>query len=95
MIDLNACIMEYSPTLCFVGFLSKKVSSNKKSTKLAKAELSRQNFKMSRHNVNKTSRNFVTTSNFMSQQIMEAKLKLEVSYVATIHNFVATQHEKD
>ena len=48
---------------------------------------------MSRHNLNRTSRSSVPISNAMSQQKIEAELKLEVKNVAIIHNFVVTQNE--
>ena len=73
--------MEYSPNLCFIGFECKRrKSSKKRREKLAKAKMSRHNFKI--------------TSKAMLQQEMichnkdEAELKLEVKIAATIHNFV-------
>ena len=81
--------MEYSPTLCFAGFEGKINNSSKKMRKLAKVEMLRHNFIMSRDQ-------FKVTNRVMSQQEMiccnkkEAELKLEVKIVATFHNFVAT-----
>ena len=85
--------MECSPTLCFTVFECKRNNSSKKNIKLAKAQLSRHNFRMSRHNLNRTNRSYVATSNSISQQRIEAELKLEVKNVATFHNFVVTQNE--
>ena len=101
--------MEYSPTLCFADFEYRRSKSNKKrGIKLAKAEMSRHNFRMSRHNLNKTSRSYVATRIAMSQQEflcrnkncyvvtrLKLNLRLEVSSVATFHNFVVTQNEKN
>ena len=67
----------------------------RKAEKLAKEEMSRHNFKMSRHNLNRTSRSYVATRNAMSQQRIEVELKLEVKNVGTFHNFIATQNERD
>ena len=80
--------MEYSSTLCFVGFKCKRNNSSKKNIKLAKAELSRHNFRMSCIIL-------MELAKAMSQQRIEAELKLEVKNVATFHNFVATQNERD
>ena len=86
--------MEYSPTLCFTS-LYKRNNPRNKSIKLTKEELSRHNFKMSRHNLKRTNRSYVTTSIDMSQQRIEAELKLEVKNVVTFHNFVATENERE
>ena len=79
--------MEYSPTLCFAS-LYKRNNPRNKSIKLTKAELSR-------HYLKRTNRSYVTTSIDMSQQRIEAELKLEVKNVVTFHNFVATQNERE
>ena len=75
--------MEYSQNLCFAGFECKRCKfSKKRREKLAKAEMSRHNFKI--------------TNKAMLQQEMicckkeEAELKLEVKIATTFHNFVAT-----
>ena len=69
--------------LCVLQVLNKKRNnSNKKSRKLAKAEMSRHNFK-------------VTNGAMLQQEMIchnkeEAELKLEVKIVTTFHNFVTT-----
>ena len=48
--------------------MQKKQIQQEKRHKLAKAEMSRHNFIMSRHNLNRTSKSYVATRNVMSQQ---------------------------
>ena len=80
--------MKYSLTLCFAGFECRRSKSNKKiGIKLAKAKLSRHNFIMSRHNLNRNRRSYVATN-------LKLNSRLEVSSVMTFHNFVATQIRK-
>ena len=84
--------MEHSPTLCFVDFECRRRKSNKKiGIKLAKVEMSRHNFRMLQHNQQKLCGN----KNCYVATRLKLNSRLEVSSVATFHNFVATQNEKN
>ena len=95
MINLNVELWNIHQ-LCVLQVLNAKEKIlARKAEKLAKAEMSRYNFRMSQHNLNRTNKSYVTTSNAMSQQRIEVELKLKVKNVSIFHNFVVTQNEKD
>ena len=55
--------------LCVLQVLNEKeIIPTRKAEILAKAKMSRHSFKMSRHNLNRTSRSYVATKSVMSQQ---------------------------
>ena len=75
MIHLNVELWNIHQ-LCVLQVLNaKETITVRKTEKLAKAEMSRHNFRMSRHNLNRTNRNYVATSNAMSQQAMLCRNK--------------------
>ena len=68
MIPFNAKLLNIHQ-LCVLQVLNEKETVLvRKTEKLAKVEMSRHSFKLSRHNLNRTSRSYVATSNVMSQQ---------------------------
>ena len=85
MIHFNAKLWNIHQ-LCVLHILNdKEAILARKAEKFAKAEMLRHSFRLSSHNLNRTRRSYVVTSN--KDQV---ELKSETKIVTTSHNSVAT-----